>query len=69
MKDTWWLSVADSTCGTVHKSLTQKLLLSRYIACLAMENAKVSAHVAGCTWKAVPVRIFKNGEVQSEDWI
>jgi hypothetical protein len=49
--------------GTVHKSLTQELMHSRYIACQVLTSLRVQGvDVSGTT-----VAIMRDGEIQAKD--
>jgi hypothetical protein len=68
-KDNWWLSVGHSPVGDVHRSLTNKLMRDRWIACLVLENARCTADTREVPWAPIEVHISKNGEYQSTDVI
>lgn len=65
MKDMWWLSINHHSVGTTHRSLTQKLFFSRYIACEVLTLLKVEGKLKGHQ----TVRIMKDGIEQSKDVI
>jgi hypothetical protein len=69
ISESWYLAVEGgprdgfATVGTIHKSLTVKLLLSRYIACQLLTALKVM----GVDVSGITVSVRRNGEVQSKD--
>jgi hypothetical protein len=66
--ENWYLTVGSdragrSVVGTVYKSLTNKLLHSRYIAC----GVLTELYVRGINVSGIEVAIVRDGEVQSKD--
>lgn len=66
--ESWYLAVtrgdsAFATVGTAHKSLTNKLLLSRYIACQLL----TALRVMGVDVSGITMSVMRDGEVQSKD--
>ena len=68
-QENWWLSVGHSPVGETYRSMTNKLLFERWLACNVLENARGYTEVTGGTWTPVEVHISKDGEHKSTDVI